>query len=88
MLGQPYRWIAAIALSGMLLSGATYHFSTQHEAQRLQAHFEHLSHDRALRLQSSLNEVLVVLTSVQGLFDASHQVSRNEFRLMVSPALT
>jgi hypothetical protein len=30
MLGQPYRWIAAIALSGMLLSGATYHFSTQH----------------------------------------------------------
>jgi diguanylate cyclase (GGDEF)-like protein/PAS domain S-box-containing protein len=88
MLGQPYRWIAAIALSGMLLSGATYHFSTQHEAQRLQAHFEHLSHDRALRLQSSLNEALVVLTTVQGLFDASHQVSRNEFRLMVSPALT
>jgi len=86
--GQPLRWLAAIALTGMLLSGATYHFSTQHEAQRLQAHFEHLSHDRAMRLQSSLNEALTVLTSVQGLFDASHQVSRNEFRLMVTPALT
>ncbi len=27
-LGQPFRWIVAIALTGMLLSGATYHFST------------------------------------------------------------
>ena len=86
-LGQPFRWLAAIALTGMLLSGATYHFSTQHEAQRLQALFEHLSQDRALRLQSSLNETLTVLTSVQGLFDASHQVNRNQFHLMVTPAL-
>ncbi len=87
-LGQPYRWIAAVALVSMLLSGASYHFSRQHEAQRLQANFEHLSHDRALRLQSSLNEALTVLVTVQGLFDASKEVNRNEFRLMVSPTLT
>jgi len=29
-----------------------------------------------------------VLATVQGLFDASQQVKRNEFRLMVTPALT
>jgi len=87
-LGQPYRWIVAIALAGMLLSGTTYHFSAQHESQRLQAQFEHLAHDRVRHLQSSLNEALAVLTTVQGLFDASHQVNRDQFRLMVMPALT
>jgi diguanylate cyclase (GGDEF)-like protein/PAS domain S-box-containing protein len=87
-LGQLYRWIAAIALIGMLLSGTAYYFSVQHEAQRLHAHFEHLAHESALRLQSALNEALMVLTAAQGLFGASQQINRNQFRLMVSPTLT
>ena len=83
----PYRWVAAIALLGLLLSGTTYYFSQQHEDARIQADFEHLTHDRALRFQNGIDQSLEVLSLVQGLFDATQQVTRSEFRLMVSPAL-
>ncbi len=82
-----YRWVVLAALIGVLLSVIAFDFSQKQEKARLQAHFEHLAHDRSLRLQNALDQALAVLASVQGLFDASEQVTRSEFQTMVSPAL-
>jgi len=89
MLGRlrPYRWVVTAALLGVLLSSITYQISQRQEKARLQAQFEHLANDRALRLQNSLDQALLVLTSTRGLFDASKQVSRQMFRSMVTPSL-
>jgi diguanylate cyclase (GGDEF)-like protein/PAS domain S-box-containing protein len=83
----PYRWVAAIALLGVMLSVATYQFSLRHDEQRQLEQFDDQAHDHALRLQSSLDQVLAVLTTTQGLFNASDTVSRKEFGMMVAPAL-
>jgi diguanylate cyclase (GGDEF)-like protein/PAS domain S-box-containing protein len=84
---RPYRWISAIALLGVILSVTTYQLSLHQEELRLQAQFEHVAQDRALRLQSALDQTLAVLNTAQGLFNASSDVSRKEFQLMVAPAL-
>jgi diguanylate cyclase (GGDEF)-like protein/PAS domain S-box-containing protein len=86
-LHSPYRWVGAAALLGLLVSGWVYNISQHHEAARLQAHFDHLANDRALRVQGELNQALTALVTVRGFFDASTHISRSEFRLMVSPVL-
>ena len=40
-----------------------------------------------LRLQGELDQTLNVLTSMRGLFDASEEVARDEFRVMAAPIL-
>jgi len=82
-----YRWIGAIALLGVLISALAYHYSQSREEAGLRAHFEHLAHDRVLRLQGALDQTLTVLTSLRGLFDASQEVTRDEFKVMTAPML-
>jgi len=82
-----YRWVAAIVLLGVLLSTTAYQFSQKREEARLQAQFDLLAHDRVLRLQGELDQTLSVLTSLRGLFDASEEVTRDEFSLMAAPIL-
>ncbi|OYY94733.1 MAG: hypothetical protein B7Y41_03940 [Hydrogenophilales bacterium 28-61-23] len=83
----PYLWVATTALIGLLLSGGAYYYTQKLEEARLRAHFAYLVHDRVLRSQNHLDQALQVLTSAQGLFDATEQVTRKEFELMVAPAL-
>lgn len=82
-----YRWVAMIALLGILLSLVAYQYSRDREEMRLQMQFSHLAQDRALRLQAALDQSLTVLTSMRGLFDASETVTRDEFRVMAAPIL-
>ena len=82
-----YRWVTAIALLGLLLSALAYQFSQSREEARLQTHFDLLTNDRALRLQSTLDQSLNILTSMRGLFDASEEVTRDEFKVMAAPIL-
>ena len=82
-----YRWIGAIALLGVLISALAYHYSQSREEAGLRAHFEHLAHDRVLRLQGALDQTLTVLTSLRGLFDASQEGTRDEFKVMTAPML-
>jgi diguanylate cyclase (GGDEF)-like protein/PAS domain S-box-containing protein len=84
---RAYRWVAAIALLGVLLSAAAYHSNRGREEARLQTHFDLVAHDRLLRLQGTLDQTLNVLTSLRGLFDASEDVARDEFRVMSAPIL-
>ncbi len=83
----PFRGALAAALLGVLLSVAGHRLSQDHEEVRLRADFERIAHDRAQRLQNSLDQALLVLTTVRGLFDASDVVTRRAFHLMMAPAL-
>ncbi|MDD5387943.1 MAG: EAL domain-containing protein [Gallionellaceae bacterium] len=82
-----YRWVAAIALLGLLLTTLAYQYSQGREQSRIQAHFDLLTNDRVLRLQGTLDQTLNILTSLRGLFDASEDVTRNEFSVMAAPIL-
>ena len=84
---KAYGWVAAIALLGVLISAAAYHSSRGRDEARLQAQFDLLAHDRVLRVQGELDQTLNVLTSLRGLFDASDDVTRDEFRVMAAPIL-
>lgn len=86
-LRSPYRWVAITLLIGLLASAWIYNTSRHHEDLRLQAHFEHLANDRKLRIQSELDQALTALVTLRGLFDASIDVTREEFRLMAHPVL-
>jgi diguanylate cyclase (GGDEF)-like protein/PAS domain S-box-containing protein len=92
MSGMPtplkrYRRVIAVALLGVLLSGLTYHYGERREAARLQMRFDHLAHDRVLRLRGALDQPLTALTSMRGLFDASEVVTRAEFSAMAAPVM-
>ena len=82
-----YRGIVAIALLGVLLSGLAYRVGERREEARLRMHFEHLAHDRVLRLRGALDQAMTALTSMRGLFDASESVTRAEFGVMAAPIL-
>ncbi len=86
-LRSPYRWVAATLLFGLLASAWIYDTSRRHENLRLQAHFDHLANDRTLRIQNELDQALTALVTLRGLFDASTDVTREEFRLMAHPVL-
>ncbi len=82
-----YRWVAVMALLGVLLSVMAFQYSKQREEARLRMQFSHLAQERVLRLQAALDQSLTVLTSLRGLFDASETVTRAEFRVMTAPIL-
>ncbi len=82
-----YRWVAVMALLGVLLSTLAYQYGRSREENRLQMQFNHLAQDRVLRLQATLDQSMAVLTSMRGLFDASEAVTRAEFRVMAAPIL-
>ncbi len=84
---SPYRWAIIIALLGLAASVWAYHTSLHHEEVRLQTQFEHLAIDRVQHVQDELEQALTTLTTVSSLFDASNDISRSKFQLMVTPLL-
>lgn len=86
-LNSPYRWAILAALLGLVASVWAYQSSLRHEEVRLQTHFDHLAIDRVQRVQDKLEQALTTLTTVSSLLDASNDVSRSKFRLMVTPLL-
>lgn len=82
-----YRRVIAVAFLGVLLSGLAYLYGERREEARLQMQFDHLAHDRVLRLRGALDQTLTALTSMRGLFDASMEVTRAEFGIMAAPIL-
>ena len=83
----PFRGALVAALLGISLSFAGYRLSQNHEEVRLRADFERIALDRAQRLQNSLDQALLVLTTARDLFDAADVVTRREFHLMMAPSL-
>lgn len=74
-----YIAVLVIGLLGSVLSGAAYLYEHEQDHRHLQQRFEFLSKERAARMQADIERALEILISTGGLFDASSEVTRNEF---------
>ncbi|MHC5050388.1 MAG: hypothetical protein ACYTGK_07220, partial [Planctomycetota bacterium] len=81
-------FVACFVLTGSLLAVATHQILTGHESQRAAAQFdEHLA-ERSFALELEVNAVLEALHSLRALYDASEEVTREEFATFVRVALS
>ncbi len=84
-----YRcWIRILVLgSGLVLAAVSYTSITEHEQQTTRERFERAANDRYMVLERGISEGLMVTRALGGLFAASQQVERDEFRRFAQPLL-
>lgn len=74
-----YTAALVLAALGLVLSFAAFQRESALEQERLSQRFDHLSKERAARLQSGIDRAVEVLHATSALFDASTEVTRAEF---------
>jgi PAS domain S-box-containing protein len=74
-------------LAAIVLSVAGFAFVGKHERERLHAEFAHQAHGHASAIQDRVNQYQEALSFIVGLYAASHEVDRQEFREFVAPTL-
>lgn len=79
------RYLAVIVLVilGMLVSGAAYIWESRQEQQRLAQRFEFLAKEHAALMQAAIERALGSLQSTGAFFNASKEVTREEFYLFL-----
>ncbi len=80
--------IVAVVLIGLVLTIAAHYLARSWELRNFDREFARLADNHLVVMQTSIDQHIEVLDSLAGLYSASEQVSRSEFRRFVSPILT
>jgi len=86
--GRRRASIGAVILIGLAFTVAAYHFVRNWERDVIDSDFERRANIHALVLQTIVDQHVELLESLAGLFIASKDVERSEFRRFVEPLLT
>ena len=84
------RYFALVLLTaalGIALSVAAFSLLLNFERHEMKEDFERTASDRALALESSIATDVEVLEDIRSLYEASHQVERDEFRAFIEHEL-
>ena len=80
-------FVACFALAGLALAATTYGITAAHEKQRLSTQFDEFLAERSYALEVEILAVFEALYSLKALYDASDDVTREEFATFVREAL-
>ena len=83
-----YRLVALILLLNLALSGVFFTVVQDQEQARMKAEFERHANTYVAAIQKGIERNLEVLESIGGLFDASAEVERQDFRAFVKGPLS
>jgi len=83
-----YLALVCTLLAGTVLSVAAFAFVDKHQRERVQAEFEHKARGHAGAIRDRVYQYQDALHSIAGLYAASREVDRQEFREFVARTLS
>ena len=83
-----YLLVGLVIVAGCLLSAAAFIFAEGVESARAEAKFEHAAAHRIFAVQRTIKENLQIVRSIVAFYESSPKVERDEFRSLVTPALS